>query len=99
MGVNVSDLILDHSFLDVTPKHRNNKIKKKIDKLDFFTKKRKKKTLCFKEYHQKSEGGKKRPSKWGEINANQTSTKGYICSIYRELRQSNNKNDNPTKKE
>lgn len=81
------DLRLYLDPLDVTPK--------KIETTKFWktdSELHQKVKLCAsKNIIKKSEGKKERLTKWEAINANPTSTKGYICSIHKEPRQLNNK--------
>ena len=90
IGMKISDIPRSNIFTDTSPKARD--IKERINKRDLI----KIKSFCMAEEH--SIKMKREPTLWENIFANDTSDKGLISKIYKELTGLNTrKTNNPIK--
>ena len=91
IGRKISDIPCSNIFMDMSPKTRD--IKEKINKWDLI----KLKSFCMAK--ENSIKVKREPTVWENVFANDTSDKGLISKIYKELTQLHSrKTNNPIKK-
>ena len=91
IGIKISDIPHSNIFTDMSPRSRD--IKERINKLDLI------KIKSFSRPKENSIKIQREPTVWENIFANDTSDKGLISKIYKELtRVHSRKTNNPIKK-